>query len=187
MSMYTPVPSVASEVISAIPFRPVSSSLGHNIITAAPMTGRKMARERTQWSNPFIRLLGEGHERRAEHDESGEEDGGVLLDTTGLHHTEAGAGLLGRESRAVHRPVDDLLVDDLIGEPGDMTSGHAHSVHHCVDDVLVDPVGEPGDRTLDATDDTIGVQVVEVVLVEQQRLAGVGRLVAFAELVQEPE
>src|SRR3954466_126146 len=132
---------VASAVMRAMLFRPVSSSRGHSIITAAPTSGRNTPRLSTQWSNPFIQLLSEGHERRAEHDEGSEEEGGVLLDAPGLEHAEAGAGLLRHQPGAVHRAVDDLLVDDLVGEPGHVAGADAESVDDAVDDVLVDPVG----------------------------------------------
>src|SRR3954451_23233859 len=181
------MPSVASAVMRAMLFRPVSSSRGHSIITAAPTSGRNTPRVSTQWSNPFIQLLCEGHKRRAKHDEGFEEEGSVLLDAPGLEHAEAGTGLLRHEPGAVHRAVDDLLVDDVIGEAAHVPSADAEGIDDGIDDVLVDPVSGARHRALDATDDPVGVEVVEVVLPDQQRLAGASNLVALAQAVQGAE
>ena len=52
----------------------------------------------------------------------------------------------------------------------------ADAVDDAVDDVLVEPVRRPGDRALDAADDDVGVEVVEVVLVDEHRVAGAREL-----------
>src|SRR5690606_40276400 len=52
-----------------------------------------------------------------------------------------------------------------------------------VDDVLVDPVGGPGDRVLRAAGDAARVDVVEVVLVLEEPVAGPGEGVAPGDAV----
>ena len=69
--------------------------------------------------------------------------------------------------------VDDLLVDLVVDEASGGDAARADAVHDPVEDVLVEPVGRPGDRSLDAAGDDTGVEVVEVVLVHEERVAGV--------------
>ena len=68
--------------------------------------------------------------------------------------------LPGRCTCSVHRPMPTVT--------------DADAVDDAVEDVLVEPVGGPGDRALDAAGDDVGVEVVEVVLVHEQRVAGAG-------------
>ena len=53
----------------------------------------------------------------------------------------------------------------------------ADGVHDAVDHVLVEPVGARAIGALDAADDDVGVEVVEVVLVLEERVAGAGQRV----------
>ena len=61
------------------------------------------------------------------------------------------------------------------------------AVDDTVDDVLVDPVRGARDRALDAVDDDVLVEVVEVVLVLEERVAGVRAPVALGEPLERPE
>ena len=82
-----------------------------------------------------------------------------------------------RGARQVDHAVDDLLVDLFVDERGGLGGAFAGLVDHLVDAVLVDPVGGIGHGPLGAPGDDVGVEVVEVVLVHQQGVAGLGQLV----------
>src|SRR3954467_7039760 len=172
------------DVPSATVFSSTSYRRGMAIITIAPMIGTKIAAESTQWSSPFITLLREGDQGCADDNEGAEEDGGIVLHTTGLGGAETGPGFLRSQTSTVHGAVDDPLVDDVVREITHRTRTDAKGIDDGVDDVLVDPVGAFRDFALDAADDAVGVQVVEVVLVDQQRLTGAVHLVAVREVGQ---
>ena len=94
------------------------------------------------------------------------------------------AAALGGGAGAVDGAVDDALVDVVVDEPAapardaDPAPLTTPSMH-----VLVEPVGGPGDRALDAADDDVGVEPVEVVLVHEHRVAGAGDPVALGDAV----
>src|SRR5690348_2259265 len=95
-------------------------------------------------------FLGEGHDADAQKDDAdAEEQGGIALNISGLQAAEEAAAFLCGQTTAVHRAIDDLLVDDAVHEVGDVPGSDTDAVDNAVDDVLVDPVGTLGDGALD--------------------------------------
>src|SRR5262245_26453526 len=165
-----------------------SSALGMSSITSAPAAGRNTMRVRPQSvrNSLFIGFYQSDEDDEGAGEERGrpEEEGAVLLHLAGRQLAEDLAAALGGGGRAVDGPVDDLLVDVRV-DPAAAGGGEpAGAVDHPVDHVLVEPVDAPRDRALGAGRDHVGVKVVEVVLVDQRRVAGVGQGVALADAAQ---
>src|SRR5437764_951802 len=149
-----------------------SLALGIASTTAIPTIGMNVARLSAQESNQFIGsfLLGEENQRQAEQADGGEEHESVLLDPPGLDEPEDPAGLRGTDANAVDDTVDALLVDDVVGEATHGFGTDPDGVDDAVDDVLVGPVGGPGDRALDGADHAADEDMVEVVLLDEERV-----------------
>src|SRR5436305_4195015 len=173
--MITPTARVTAVVARATCLMSSSLAFGMARTMATPTMGMNAARLSAQESNqsigePPVLPLGEENQRQAEQADGGEEHEGVLLDPARLHEPEDAAGLRGRHADPVDDPVDALLVDDVVGEAADGLGADADAVDDPVDEVLVRPVRRLGDRALDAADHPADEQVVEVVLLDQERV-----------------
>src|SRR4051812_15970801 len=110
----------------------------------------------------------EGEDENAGEDHRAtEQQRAVLLDLAALETSEQLTDPFRPEAGAVHRAVDNALVDGAVEEIGRLTRADADAVDDSVDDVLVEPVRRPGDGPLDVSHDDVRVQVVEVVLVDE--------------------
>src|SRR5438105_3582987 len=172
--MITPTPSVTAVVTRVTCLMSSSFALGIARTMATPTMGMNAARLSAQESNQSIGsfLLREENQRQAEQADSGEEHEGVLLDPARLHEPEDTARLRGGHADPVDDPVDALLVDDVVGEAPDELGADTDGVDDPVDDLLIGPVGGPGDGALDAADHAADEEVVEVVLLDQERVEG---------------
>src|SRR5579862_4975684 len=177
-----------SDVVRATTFTPSSSLLGHSMQRTAPIPGMKIAPVSTQWSKPFMKtsvLSDEQHEAERQQGGGREQDGGVLLDPSALEGAQRLPAFLRPQAQRVDGSVDDGLVDALVDEPGDQLGVLGHAVDDGVDDVLVEPVGPLGQWVSDPLDDA-AVEMVQVVLVDEQLVAGLGHLAALGQTA-EPE
>src|SRR5438270_5227256 len=173
---YTTRPRLARLASRAPALSVNSARRGTRPNRAAPRTGTKIAPVSAQWSKNSIVLLGGCQdEDEAEQPGGAEEHGRVLLHASGLDIAKDAPALLGGEAGAVDDAVDNLLVDDVVDEPGHLAADEGHAVDEAVDDVLVEPVGGPGDRILDGADDATDVEPVEEVLLLEEAIAGPGR------------
>src|SRR5882762_6692692 len=119
----------------------------------APASGMNTAKMSPQWFRKSFTeslSLDREHEGEGQHRGRSEEERPVLLDLAGLDGAEQTAEAVGPEAAAVDGAVE-----------------HA----------LVEPVGGLGDRPLQTADHNARVEIVEVVLVDQERVAGPGQRV----------
>src|SRR3954452_9106050 len=129
-------------------------------------------------------LLRDGQdENEAEQSGCTEEHGGVLLHASGLDVAEDPAALLGGETGAVGDPVDDLLIHDVADEVRHLATDPRHAVDEAIDDVLVEPVDGACYGVLDRADDAVDIDLVEVVLLLEEVVAGAGQAAASSETV----
>src|SRR6478736_1519948 len=154
--MPMPTPSVTRLASSAMTFAVVSSARGTSITSASPTSGTKTANVRAHSWNQFIsrRPLTEDGDREGNEPNGGKEEQCVALEATRLQGSEQAAGL--------------------VRLPSEGGGALPDAVHHAVDDVHVDPVRRAGDRALDPGDDDALVEVIQVVLVDEEAVAGLG-------------
>src|SRR4051794_21684662 len=184
-----PTPSVTRLARSATTFAVVSSALGTSITSASPTSGTKTASVRAHSWNQFIsrRPLTEDGDREGDDAHGSEQEQRVALESTRLQGTEPATGPVGLPRESVDRAVDRVLVDVAVHHPAERGRPATDAVHDAVDHVHVDPVRGAGDRALDVSDDDALVQVVQVVLVEQEPVPGLGRTRALREALERPE
>ena len=111
----------------------------------------------------------------------------VLVDLAGLDGLQGVAAFRRHVTRRVDRAVDDPLVDVAVEPCAGLGAGTADAVDDAVDDVLVDPVHRLRDRVGDGVHDHVLVEVVEVVLLDEERVTGAGQPVALREPDERPE
>src|SRR6478735_2385530 len=174
--MPMPTPSVTRLVSSATTLAVFSSALGTSITSASPTRGTNTASVKPHSWNQFIsrRPLTEDGDREGNEPNGGKEEQCVALEAARLQGSEEAAGLVRLPSESVDRAVDDVTVDVAVRQPTEGGGTLPDAVHHAVDDVHVDPVGRAGDRALDPGDDDALVEVVQVVLVHEEAVAGLG-------------
>src|SRR5512141_2265151 len=152
-----------------------SLSFGTSAITSAPTRGRNVAIEIADSSQAFIGTpsvrSSDPREDDGQDHHAGEQECRVALDVAGLQVPQQTPGEPDRLPEAVHGPVDDLLVEGL-HPPREQPCDPRGTVHGAVEDVLVRPVDERGHGVPDRTDDAAPVDLVEVVLLREQRVHG---------------
>src|SRR5215213_27160 len=162
-----PTAIVARLVTRAMALSGSSCFRGTNSMTSTPASGRKIPTLSTQLlSVRFIPLLHGDDEDEGAQGGRSEQDRSVLLDLARLHRSQSLAAALGRDAAAVHDPVHHLLVEAVGGDAGPSRRPPG-AVHDGVEEALVEPVRRPGDGSLDAGDDDVLVQSVEVILVPE--------------------
>src|SRR3954468_7193955 len=173
-----PMASVATLVTRATPFSASSCWRGTNSMTSTPASGRKIPTLSIQLlAVRFIPLLhGDDEDEGADGGRS-EQDRSVLLDLARLHRAQGLAAALGGGTAADHGGVEDLLVE-VVGDGAGPARAAADAVHDGIQDPLVEPVRQLGDRALDAGHHDVLVKGVEVVLVPEEGVPGGGGLVA---------
>src|SRR3954449_8956355 len=155
-----------------------SSSRGTKRSATTPTSGMNVAIvSQTLWSLMVSMGMGgssshvDDHEHDGSHGLRPEQQRTVLVDLARLHGAQRLAALFGDDAGQVDRAVDAALVDVAVGPGADPLADGPHPVDHAVDHVLVHPVGGAGDRVGDRVHDHALVQGVEVVLVDQERVA----------------
>src|SRR3954471_11455242 len=178
-----PTPSVTRLARSATTFAVVSSALGTSITSASPTSGTNTASVRAHSWNQFIsrRPLTEDGNREGYEPDGSKEQECVALESTRLQGAEQATGLVGLPRESVDRAVDRVLVDVAVHHPAERGRSATDAVHRAVDHVHVHPVRRARQRALDAADDGVLVQVIQVVLVEQERVPGLRRATALGE------
>src|SRR6478752_8239644 len=186
--MPMPTPSVTRLASSAMTFAVVSSARGTSITSASPTSGTKTANVRAHSWNQFIsrRPLTEDGDREGNEPDGSKEHERVALESTRLQGAESATGLVGPPRESVHRAVDRVLVDVAVHHPAERGRAATDAVHDAVDHVHVHPVRRARQRALDAADDRVRVQVIQVVLVEEERVPGLGRAAPLGEAL-DPE
>src|SRR6476660_6435920 len=181
--MPMPTPSVTRLARSATTFAVVSSAFGTSITSASPTSGTKTASVRAHSWNQFIsrRPLTEDGDREGYEPDGSKEQQCIALESTRLQGAEQATGLVGLPRESVHRTVDRVLVDVAVHHPAERGRPATEAVHDTVDHRHVEPVRGPRQRALDPGDDRVGVQMVEVVLVEQELVPGPGRATPLGE------
>src|SRR5438105_6426322 len=138
---------ITRQAWSAVPFdsAPVARSQSTGRISAAPASGRKVievsSQEVIRWS---IRLPDDVLDDD-EGDGAAESAVEVGLDVAGLDAPQGATAVPGERGEAVHRAVDDVLVDGRV-DVGDGAAEDAHEVDEPVDQVLVQPVHDAGEE-----------------------------------------
>src|SRR6476620_11641923 len=167
--MPMPTPSVTRLVRSATTLAVFSSALGTSITSASPTAGTKTASVKPHSWNQFIsrRPLTEDGDREGYEPDGSKEQERITLESTRLQGPEQAAGRVRLPRESVHRTVDRVLVDVAVHHPAECGRSATDAVHDAVDHVHVHPVRRARDRSLDVGDDDVGVQVVQVVLVQQ--------------------
>ena len=176
----TPTPAAASAATSATHLWSCSSVWGMSSITSAPASGRNTMRVRPQsvrnwllsmwvrepWRSRQTKMMMAPANTAAAPNRSAP----YCWTLPEVSWRKTWPLLSAAAADAVDGAVDHLLVDARVDEAADDgRRADPAAVDHAVDDVLVDPVGGPGDRALDAADDDVGVEAVEVVLVDEHR------------------
>src|SRR4051794_3368748 len=197
--------------MSATALTAVSWARGTNITIAMPTSGMKTARVSAQSSNqsicgvsptlrvahcsagvPASRTLApplalqdvDQVDRQPDQADAGQEQQRVALHPARLHLAQLATGRPRFTSEVVERAVDDFLVEHVVREAPRGRGAAPGAVDDTVDHVLVHPVRRARDRPLDAGDDDTFVEVVEVVLLLEEAVAGVRDLVAFGEALE---
>src|SRR3954447_402608 len=129
----------------------------------------------------FLRL-GEDPQGDSEQSDRDHEHERVELQAAGLDLADRAPGFTGDRRETVDQPVDTLLVDVVVRDVSELAGTAPRVVQNVVDDVLVEPVDAARDRTLDAVHDDIGVEPIEVVLVDENPLTNTRGRVAGAEV-----
>src|SRR5882762_9672565 len=139
----------------------------------APASGMNTAKMSPQWFRKSFTeslSLDREHEGEGQHRGRSEEERPVLLDLAGLDGAEQTAEAVGPEAAAVDGAIDRTLVDVLVRPVGAATGHDGDAVDDAVEHVLVEPVRGLGDRPLQTADHNARVEIVEVVLVDEERV-----------------
>src|SRR6266540_1097779 len=180
--MMMPTTSAAPE--KRMPSARISRSIvpGMAAMTRAPMVGRNTARVTAHFSQPLIPLpLSEDRDAyRKEHDPAEQSDR-IPLDVPGLDVLQEPARPPGAERNPVDGPVHGPAVHR-VDPQTDLSDHPRRPIDEPVEDPLVRPVHAGREAVLDRPDDAPQVQVIEVVLPLQERVAGteLAEGVAFA-------
>src|SRR3954447_7305127 len=184
--MPMPTPSVTRLVRSATTLMACSSAFGTSNTRARPTAGTKIASVRPHSWNQFIcrRPLTEDGDREGDDAHGSEQEECVALESTRLQRPEQAAGGIGLAPDRVDGTVDPTLVHEAVHDPPHGGRAATGVLHDRVDHVGVHPVRRTGDRALDAGDDDALVQVVEVVLVDEERVPRLRRVRARGEALE---
>src|SRR6476620_8776126 len=186
--MPMPTPSVTRLVSSATTLAVFSSALGTSITIASPTSVTNTASVKPHAWNQFIsrRPLTEDGDREGNEPDGGKEHERVALESTRLQRADQATGLVGLPRERVHRAVDRVLVDVAVHHPAERGRAATDAVDDTVDHVHVHPVRRTRQRALATADDRVRVQAIPVVLVEEERVPGLGRAAPLGEAL-EPE
>src|SRR3954469_5171663 len=144
--MPMPTPSVTRLVSSATTLAVFSSALGTSITSASPTAGTNTASVKPHSWNQFIsrRPLTEDGDREGYDPDGGKEQERIALESTRLQGSEQAAGLVRLPREPVDRAVDDITVDEAVGQPTEGGRPAPEAVHDAVDDGHVEPVRRSG-------------------------------------------
>src|SRR5579864_3100495 len=166
-----PKTSAAPDAIKATKRISACCAFGMAAITPAPTSGRNTTSE-SNHSSKVMRFPLSEYQREEEHQDgnTAEQNGRISLDIAGLDVTKEPAAVLSADPHGVDRSVDHLLVDVRVHLLRGCSRNCCRAVDRAVEDVLVQPIHRLRDLIADRPDDAVHVQVVQVVLVDKQRV-----------------